>query len=102
MDTYIQRYNKALGEFNNAKHEMMNEIVNMIKAKSDKPIHIGNGYYYYVNCNGVDVPAYSNDNTNPEFLPIYDEEETYDFGWVRFEECCRLFEVIREKLTENC
>ena len=104
MEAYIDKYNKALGEFRNAKHAMMNEIVTMIKTIACKPIHIGNTYYYYVNHNGVDVPAYCNENdyneSNPEFLPVYDEEETYEFGWARFEECCLLFEVIRRVLTK--
>ena len=105
MEAYIDKYNKALGEFRKAKHAMMNEIVTMIKTIACKPIHIGNTYYYYVNHNCVDVPAYCNENdyneNNPEFLPVYDEEETYDFGWVRFEECCRLFEVIRRVLMNS-
>lgn len=104
METYIERYNKALSEFKNAKQSMMNEIVNMIKTIACKPLHIGNAYYYYVNHNGIDVPAYCNEEyyneNNPEFLPVYDEDETYDFGWQRFEECCRLFEVIKRVLTK--
>ena len=105
METYIDRYNKALGVFKQEIHAMMNEIVMMLKTISCEPLHIGNTYYYYVNYNGEDVPAYCSDhdyeNGNRTFEPIYDENQTYEFGWIDMQDCCRIFEVIRKRLLNN-
>ena len=105
METYNEKYHKILIAFDNAKHAIMGEIVNMIKTIACKPVHIGNMYYYYVRYGDIDVPAYCNErdynNGYQTFMPIYDENDTGVFGWTNFEECCRIFEAIRRKLLNN-
>jgi glyoxylase-like metal-dependent hydrolase (beta-lactamase superfamily II) len=60
-------------------------------------------YYTCKDENGEEVPAYcyASDYRNGEpFLPIYDKNNSGVYGWSDFNECCRIFDVIRNKITE--
>ena len=98
-------YAAALKNLEEVKHNILVSITNNIKCIAAKPIHVGNMWFYFVNYNGEDVPAYCHmndyDPENPKFLPIYDEENTGEFGWSDFEECCRIFDMINNKLKDT-
>lgn len=101
MEKYLTRYQNALKQFEEAKRQMMNEIVNLFQTLQINPIAIGNGIYYTCDdFQGRVVPAYL-DSVSVEFKPIYDEEMTYDFGWADFDQCARLFDVIRERILSK-
>ena len=105
MEKYIDGYNKIMQQAEDYKATIMESIVSHIKTIAVHPVHIGNMVYYYVNHNGKDVPAYCYYNDykqgNTTFLPIYDSENTGEFGWTDFSECCRIFDVIRDRLTDH-
>lgn len=101
MESYLEQYkymNQRVDEF---KKSTLNGVVNIIKWIETKPLSIGNMVYFYcTDENGNEVPAYcykSDYIKGGKFLPIYDENNTGEFGWSDFEECCRIFEVIRKE-----
>lgn len=104
MERYTDIYAAALNNFNEVKHNIIVGIASNIKCIAAKPIHIGNHWFYVVNHNGKDVPGYCHqrdyDPNNPKFLPIYDEDNSGEFGWSDFTECCRIFNVIRDNLAK--
>lgn len=93
----VELYANALNNLNEVKHNIIVGIASNIKCIAPKPIHIGNYWFYVVNHNGEDVPAYCHQNdycpNNPKFFPIYGR-----FGWTDFAECCRIFDLISERL----
>lgn len=102
MNKFLDDYKQQLANIERFKDSVLDNIVMKIKVLPMKPVHIGNMVYYYVNHNGKDVPAYcymsDYDENNPQFLPIYDSENTGEFGWSDFEECCRIFDKILEHI----
>ena len=108
MEKYQDIYTKHLESIAALKKHLMDSIVIAIKTISVKPLEIGNMVYYYVDYNGVEVPAYCykadydrskfafKDPTG--FLPIYDEHGTGVYGWQDFSECCKIFDMIRYTL----
>jgi hypothetical protein len=105
MDKYLEQYQQKMIAVEDFKASTLDSIVTNIKVIAVNPVHIGNMVYYYVNHNGKDVPAYCYYNDykqgNTTFLPIYDSENTGEFGWTDFSECCRIFDVIRDRLTDH-
>lgn len=105
MDKYLEDYNKILQRAEDYKAYVLEAVVRYIKCVAVNPVHIGNMVYYYVNHNGKDVPAYCYYNDCKQgkttFLPIYDSENTGEFGWADFKECCRIFDLIKDRLTSN-
>lgn len=97
MDKYIEIYERALSHVDDVKGYIMSSIVLAIKSISVKPLELGNGKYFYVEEDGVEVPAYWDEYLN-NWKPIYDRHNTGAFGWSDFSECCRIFEAIRRKL----
>ena len=99
---FLNDYEKRVKALENYKKAIINEVVNIIKTISVDPVIIGNMVYFYVQENGKDVPAYcylrDYDKNNPKWLPIYDSNNTGEFGWYEFEQCCRIFDVIRNKV----
>ena len=93
----VELYANALKNLNEVKHNIIVGIASNIKCIAAKPIHIGNHWFYVVNHNGEDVPGYCHqcdyNPTKPKFLPIYGI-----LGWSDFEECCRIFDLISERL----
>lgn len=93
----VELYANALNNLNEVKHNIIVGIASNIKCIAAKPIHIGNHWFYVVNHNGEEVPGYCHqsdyDPNNPKFLPIYGI-----LGWSDFEECCRIFDLISERL----
>ena len=104
MERYTDTYAAALKNLIEVKHIIMLSVADNLKCIAAKPIHIGNSWYYVVNHNGKDVPGYcpqcDYDPSNPKFLPIYDEDNSGEFGWSNFTECCRIFNAIRDKLAK--
>lgn len=102
---FLSDYEKRVKALENYKQAIINEVVHIIKAISVDPVIIGNMVYFYVRENGKDVPAYcylsDYNKNNPKFLPIYDKDNTCEFGWNNFEECCRIFDVIRNTLMNG-
>jgi hypothetical protein len=107
MESYSDIYKKHLESLTALEKSIMDSIVIAIKTISVKPLEIGNMVYYYVNDNGVEVPAYCYkgeydrtifEHKEPTFLPIYDIQGFGEYGWQDFSECCRIFDVIRNKL----
>lgn len=98
MEKYSDLYKKHLESLRSLEMSIMDSIVIAIKIISVKPLAIGNMEYFYVNENGTDVPAYKYKNSGDDFLPIYDKDNTGEFGWSDFGECCRIFDVIRYTL----
>lgn len=105
MEKYLEQYQQKMIAVEDFKASTLDSIVTNIKVIAVNPVHIGNMVYYYVNHNGKDVPAYCYYNDykqgNTTFLPIYDSENTGEFGWTDFSECCRIFDVIRDRLTDH-
>lgn len=111
MEKYSDLYKKHLESLRSLEMSIMDSIVIAIKTISVKPLEIGNMVYYYVDYNGVEVPAYcykaDYDRSKfafkdpAEFLPIYDKDNTGEFGWSDFGECCRIFDVIRHTLFKK-
>lgn len=103
MATYIEQYESKQNEMAIFRHSIMQGVVNLLKTKTN-PIKIGHYYYYYTNKNGEEVPAYCPifcyDGTNECFMPIYNEKGEKSYGWLKFEDCCRIFDRIREEITK--
>ena len=93
----VELYADALKNLNEVKHNIITSVASNIKCIAAKPIHIGNYWFYVVNYNGEDMPAYCHQKGYnpkiPRFLPIYGW-----LGWSDFAECCRIFDLIRERL----
>jgi hypothetical protein len=107
MESYSDIYKKHLESLTALEKSIMDSIVIAIKTISVEPLKIGNMVYYYVEDNGVEVPAYCyrveygralSEHKEPTFLPIYDFQGFGEYGWQDFSECCRIFDVIRNKL----
>lgn len=102
INKHLEEYERQIKNLNKFKHDIMRSVVTSIKTISVKPLHIGNMVYFYTEHKGEDVPAYcyksEYEETNPTFLPIYDEDNTLEFGWSDFSECCRIFDVIENTL----
>lgn len=99
---HLEAYNQQISNLDDFKRNSMNSIVSIIKTIITKPLHIGNHWFYYVEYKGREVPAYCHQRDykeeNPKFLPIYDEDNMGEFGWSDFKECCRIFDLIENKI----
>lgn len=103
MERYTDTYAAALKNLIEVKRIIMLSVADNLKCIAAKPITIGNMVYWFVEENGEDVPAYCylNDyQSGKPFLPIYDKDNTCEFGWSDFTECCRIFNVIRDNLAK--
>ena len=104
MGVYSEMYENAVTSTIYTKKAIMNLVVMWLKAVYAKPIIIGNMVYWIVTLDGEDVPAYcylSDFQKGGGFLPIYDENNTGEFGWSDFSECCRIFDVILDRITNG-
>ena len=101
---HLEEYNKHLASLEEFKRGCMDSIVSMFKTVQMGSLHVGNMVYFYVKYNGRDVPAYcyeSDYKKGKGFLPIYDEENNGEFGFSDFADCCRIFDVIEEKIMNK-
>lgn len=101
MGVYSEMYETALKSVKDTRRMILAVVATWIKAVYSKPIIIGNMVYWVIKINGEDVPAYCQLNdykTGGIFWPIYDEDNTGEFGWSDFSECCRIFDVICDKI----
>lgn len=100
MEKYSDIYNKQLESTKAIQRMIMDHIVAVFKVGNLEPLWIGNMVYFFFEINGVEVPvyAYFNDYQTGDFnwLPIYDEDNTGEFGWSDFSECCRIFDEIEK------
>ena len=97
MGKILDEYRSKVASIEVFKADIMNQVVSAIKTISVQPIVIGNMKYFYTEYKGREVPAYW-DAEYGEYKPIYDEDSTYSFGWYNFEDCCKVFDVIKEHL----
>ena len=100
MGIYSKMYENVVTSVIYTKKAIMNLVVMWLKDVESKPIIIGNMVYWVIKINGEDVPAYcylSDYKNGGPFLPIYDDN-TGEFGWSDFSECCRIFDVICDKI----
>lgn len=105
METYLEQYERVKKTEDEFKKSVLNSIVSILKCVETKHLFIGNMVYYTCKDeNGEEVPAYcyASDYRNGEpFLPIYDKNNSGVYGWSDFNECCRIFDVIRNKVLTN-
>ena len=98
MEKIITQYQKRLQELENFKQKVMEETAIIIEHVFDEPFVIGNMTYYYgIDQNGNYYVAYL-DSVSGEFKPIYDKEQTFDYGWADFEQVARILDVINNRL----
>ena len=97
---YYNNYRAALDNLKDTRKTILSNLVHNIKIVAAKPIAIGNMEYFYITMpDGREVPAYRHlSDKDKDFLPIYDEDDTGEYGWSDFSACCRLFDVIYNKL----
>ena len=98
MEKYSDLYKKHLESLWALERSLMDSIVIAIKTISVEPLKIGNMEYFYVNEDGKDVPAYRYKDSGDNFKPIYDYQGLCEYGWANFNECCKIFDVIRYTL----
>jgi hypothetical protein len=101
MESYLEQYVRIKKSEDDFKKSVLNSIVSILKHD----LFIGNMVYYICEDeNGDEVPAYCYErdyrNGGP-FLPIYDKNNSGEYGWSDFNECCRIFDVIRNKVLAN-
>lgn len=98
---FLKHYQNIAERLEREKNNMLQEMTRQIQ-KHNEPIAIGNMVYWITTYNNQIVPGYryQNDQTNT-FLPIYDREQTFEFGWTDFNEVCRIFDVILKHLVET-
>jgi hypothetical protein len=105
MGRCSEMYETALKSVKGTRKMILAVVVMWIKAVYAKPIIIGNMVYWVTTLDGEDVPAYCYLSDFPPkdggFLPIYDENNTGEFGWSDFSECCRIFDVILDKIENG-
>lgn len=105
MEKYLEQYQQKMIAVEDFKASTLDSIVTNIKVIAVNPVHIGNMVYYYVNYNGKDVPAYCYYEDwrkgKRTFYPIYDSENTGEFGWAEFANCCKIFDLILDRLTSH-
>lgn len=101
MESYLKQYERIKKIEDDFKKSVLNSIVSILKHN----LFIGNMVYYICKDeNGDEVPAYcyERDYRNGDhFLPIYDKNNSGKYGWSDFNECCRIFDVIRNKVLAN-
>lgn len=105
MESYFERYERIKKTEDEFKKSVLNDILDILKRVYAKPLFIGNMIFYICNDeNGEEVPAYcyARDYENgAPFLPIYDKNNNGEYGWSDFDACCRIFDVIRNKVLNN-
>ena len=105
MESYLEQYERIKKTEDDFKKSVLNSIVSILKRVETKHLFIGNMVYYICEDeNGDEVPAYcyERDYRNGcPFLPIYDKNNSGEYGWSDFNECCRIFDVIRNKVLAN-
>ena len=107
MRTYTRNfdnYTRKIKEMKQLEDAIMFRIVSMIKTISLKPLHIGNHWFFYMMYEGKEVPSYCHQNDYKEgceFKPIYDEDNTELFGWSNFSDCCRIFDLIEDRIMNE-
>ena len=88
------------------KQSVLSQMVAAIKIISVDPYILGNMVYSVcTDEHGNEVPAYCYKNDylkgSYKFLPIYDAENSGEYGWSDFAACCRIFDVIYRNLVHS-
>lgn len=100
MEKIITQYQEKLKELEDFKQRALEDTAFVLKWVCEKPLVIGNTTYSYAKDeNGNLYPTYL-DSVSREFEPIYDKEQTFEFGWTDFDQVARILDVIRQKLSE--
>lgn len=110
---YLQKYKTSSEEDKNRCENIENEVANIIikAAPENNGILIGNMLYGVTKVGDKVVPAYcyrtdyfarKNGQTFADVaLPIWDRENTLNFGWSDFTECCRIFDMVVNRLNKD-
>lgn len=101
MEKIITQYQKKLQELEEFKANALAYTADMINLHcGDKPLVIGNtSYSCELSSGGLYIPTYL-DSVSGEFKPIYDKEQTFDYGWADFDQVARILDVINNRLEE--
>ena len=103
---YTEEYGNIQKRMDNFKNQCLVSVVNLFKTIQMKPIEIGNMVYYICKDeSGKEVPAYCYKSdykgNEGDFKPIYDRNETHEFGWICFNDVVRILDVIRERIMNH-
>ena len=107
---YREEFEKIEKRMSDFKEECLGSVTTLFTNIQMKPLTIGNMVYYIVEYKGRYVPAYCylqdyerlvKAGKEVEFLPIYDEDETHEFGWICFNDVVRILDVIRERIMKK-
>lgn len=100
MEKIITKYQEKLKELEDFKQQALEDTAFVLKFVCENPLVIGNTTYSYAKDeNGNLYPTYL-DSVSGEFKPIYDKEQTFDFGWADFDQVARILDVINNRLEE--
>lgn len=99
---YKEHYENAKKQLEQTREQMLSEIAKRID-KYHKYINIGNMQYYVCDDPYTHklTPAYRYLNEHTEFDPMYDRNQTYDYGWADFESVARLLDLISDFLLSK-
>lgn len=105
---FLEEYTEKSARFDTWKEDVEHKVAELLKYHAKKPIVIGNMVYKTIVKGGKDIPAYCYlSDFDPRskhqyvFQPIWDKENMGLFGWSNFEECCRIFDVISNRILNN-
>lgn len=101
---HLEEYRKRMADIADFRSRVVSSVASQIRTLCKEPIVIGNMVYYYMTYKGKEVPAYcylGEYRNGGSFNPIYDEDDTQEFGWSNFEDCCRIFDMIEKTLFEE-
>ena len=100
MEKIITQFQKKLQDLEDFKEMVLEDVALSFIRLNIKKLSIGNMIYSYnADCSKHFYPTYL-DNVSGEFKPIYDKEQTFDFGWADFGQVARIIDVINKRLEE--
>ena len=102
LETYKETYQRIKSIEKQFIENMLNDIVTYFKTIVLKPVIMGNIVYFYCEENNKDVPAYcyltDYNEGRKEFKPIYDRNNTMEFGWANIECVISILDALKLKL----
>ena len=103
---YTEEYNRVQQRMEDFKRECLGSVSTLFTTIQLKPIEIGNMVYYICKDElGNTVPAYCYKSdykgNEGDFKPIYDRNETHEYGWICFNDVVRILDVIRDRIMNH-
>lgn len=104
--SYKDDYKQNLQKMEDFKRACLGSVSSLFTTIHLKPIEIGNMVYYICKDEyGNSVPAYCYKSdykgNEDDFKPIYDRDNTGEFGWYDFDQVVRILDVIRDRIMNN-